>query len=58
MVRVGKIAESYFLAKKGVKKGYCWNETLGLFMIRSMLKVWFDAKKMQFFGSKKNYLRL
>ena len=45
MVRVGKIADSYFLAKKMVKKGYCRNEGLGLFLIRSMLKIRFDAKK-------------
>ena len=29
------------------KTGYCKNEGLGLFLIISMLKVWFDAKKMQ-----------
>ena len=45
MVRVGKIAESSFLAKKMVKKGYCGNEGLSLFLIRSVLKVRFDAKR-------------
>ena len=49
MVRVGKIADSYFLAKKMVKKGYCRNEGLGLFLIRSMLKIRFDAKKKKSF---------
>ena len=36
-----------------VKKGYCKNEGLGFFLIRSMLKVQIDAKRWNFSVVKK-----
>ena len=36
-----------------VKKRYCGNEDLGLFLIRSMLKDWFGAKSCKFLLVKK-----
>ena len=48
MARMGKTAESFFFCeRKMVKIGYCKTGGLGLFLIKNMLKVRFDAKKMQ-----------
>ena len=54
-----KTVESSFLAKeRWLKKGYCENEGLELFLIKSRLKIRFDAKKMQIIWDSKHYKRM